>query len=402
MGFLWFRGWFEKVLDAVQQHGSLVLFTLAPEHHRRLKALTRAECKQAIARLERLAMRPPERDDNDRFGDIAGLLDEEGLPVDLDRIDALLVRIPFDHKNRRERLYRMLGRLQTRDSLDRLMRHVVARHNDPAFEMIWSALITTTRTPKHVDVLFPRLSSLLDREDCAAAVIDVANAFKDQPHPLREHGHRLLHWLQADVNEDLRSAAAWTLGLIEYRAAADALHAATTVGGRRLPVEAAQALVRLGDPRGPEAFAELCRNPVVRWRAVEYLKEARADSLIPTDVNTPSVAAEDALRRWLEHPNEYGRPPDEVLLLDASRRHWAGQGVVPCWLFRYRYGEEWDVGIAGPVVFSLFGKRLDSLPIEQIYRAYEEWDVNPKRGAPAFQELAKDVLKSNGEGAKGS
>jgi hypothetical protein len=392
MGFLWFKSRIEKVLDAYERHGALAGFSAEVRQPDRLKSLTAIECAKVLERLEKLSKKPPAGQSyNDHFNPIAGLLDSEGSSVDLGRLDQLIDRIPAEHQDRRESLYRVLGRLQTRESLDRLMRRVESNPADPALKEVWSALITTVRDPKHKDILFPRLAILLARTECAGSVMEIANAFTDPPHPLKDHAPRLLDFLEHAEDEDLRSAAAWTLGLIGHVNAADALAAAASGGGGRLPVEAAQALLRLGDPRGSERIATMCGNPRLRWRCIEYLKEIGRQELIPVALRSPDIDAEDQLRRWLEHGMEYGKPPEEVHLLDASRRPWPGKGVVDCWLFRYRYGDAWGVGMSGPVVFSL-SQDLDGQPIEQIYQAYQKWDTNPERGGPAFQKLADQVM----------
>lgn len=393
MGFLWFKSWLEKLLDALEEDGATTLFLLEPEDKERLKSLTKADCDLVLTRLERLSRSAPEEESySDPFGVLAGLLDEEGSPTDLDRVDALLQAIPEDQEDRRAELYRILGRLQTRDSLDRLMRHVENRSNDPALKDIWSALITTKRDPKYQGVLFPRLTVLLKRKDCTVAVLEIANAFKEPPHPLKDHGPLLMDLLLQSDDEDVCSAAAWTLGLIGHREAAEALVKAAAGEGRRLPVEAAQALIRLGDARGAELIADLCRNPILRWRAREYLTELGKIDLIPVELRRPEIEAEDRLRSWLEHPNEFGKPPEEVALLDASRRVWPVQGPTDCWLFRYRYEVKWNVGIVGPTVFCLFSQELDGRPIEEIYKAYEKWHADPGRGAAAFKKAAEQVI----------
>ncbi len=240
-------------------------------------------------------------------------------------------------------------------------------------------------------------TTLLGRADCAAHVMRIANAFKEPPHPLADRASEAAAWLAPDAEAGTRSAAVWTVGLMGYKPAAGALAALLDHEDGQLPVEAAQALVRLGDPRGTAAISKLCADPRRRWRAIAYVKEMDRADLVPPELRTPLVEAEDSLRQWLEHPNEYGKPPDEVELLDSSRRRWPGKGIVDCWLFRYRYGEEWDVGMAGPVTFALMGDKLADKPIVQIYGAYEAWDQNPKRGGPALQELAQKVLEESQE-----
>jgi len=86
---------------------------------------------------------------------------------------------------------------------------------------------------------------------------------------------------------------------------------------------------------------------------------------------------------WLSFPTEFGRPPDEIHLID--RRIWTlpgEDGPELCSLYRYRYDQEWDVGLTGPVTFSLIGEGLDGKPVEEIYAAYGAWNSQPGMPKP--------------------
>jgi hypothetical protein len=125
MGILWFKSWIEKVLDAYERHSALEAFSAEINHADRLKSLTAVECAKVLECLEKLSKKPPAGQSyNDHFNPITGVLDSEGSPVDLGRLDQLIDRIPAEHRDRRKSLYRVLGRLQTRESLGRLMRRV--------------------------------------------------------------------------------------------------------------------------------------------------------------------------------------------------------------------------------------------------------------------------------------
>ncbi len=377
-------------MDAVGEHGELARFVIKGKSGQRLAKLTRRECDRIVRRLESLSEAPPEGV-NDPFANIALLLEEAELPVDIDRLDRLMTRVPYAQDERRRVLYRVLARLYRRDALERFMQIVVKHRDDPALDELDISLLGYVREPRLVDVLFPRLSCLLEREDCAAAVMEVANAFKVGPHPLATSADVLLRLLSAKDN-DVRAAAAWTLGSIGDSRAVPALLPIAESGGRS-GMEAAQSLLRLGNQRGGELLSVCCGDARVRWRARAYLKEVKAEAFIPEAARHPDLIAEDELRQWLEFPTEYGQPPEAIELIDGSRRNWPGKGPTQCWLFRCRKRAEdaWDVGIVGPTTFVLFGKQLADLPIEQMYQHYENWQSDPKRGAPAMRDLAERV-----------
>jgi hypothetical protein len=71
---------------------------------------------------------------------------------------------------------------------------------------------------------------------------------------------------------------------------------------------------------------------------------------------------------WLSHPTEYGRPPEEIHLL-AERR----DAEVVHRLWRYRYGDEWDVGITGNVTFAFEDGRCNAMSPEEIFNEYLGW-----------------------------
>jgi tetratricopeptide (TPR) repeat protein len=97
-----------------------------------------------------------------------------------------------------------------------------------------------------------------------------------------------------------------------------------------------------------------------------------------------------SLIEWLSFPTEYGRPPDEIRLLDQRVLSWPDDpDPDECWLFRYRYGDEWDIGFTGPFTFSLMGVGLDRRPVEDIYAAYRDW---------SSQEGIREMRQPNGSG----
>jgi hypothetical protein len=71
---------------------------------------------------------------------------------------------------------------------------------------------------------------------------------------------------------------------------------------------------------------------------------------------------------WLSHPLEYGRPPDEIHLL--AERHDSGTLNR---LWRYRYDDEWDVGITGLETFAFEDGRCNSITTDEVFNEYVSW-----------------------------
>ena len=77
---------------------------------------------------------------------------------------------------------------------------------------------------------------------------------------------------------------------------------------------------------------------------------------------------------WLLFPTEYGELPDEIHLIDGRPINWAKDGqTVYARLYRFRYGDEWNVGITGPITFSLGDQDLSAKSPEEIYEVYGIW-----------------------------
>lgn len=84
-----------------------------------------------------------------------------------------------------------------------------------------------------------------------------------------------------------------------------------------------------------------------------------------------------AMINWLCFPTEYGRPPDEIQLIDDRYRDWPGEsGPIRCQLFRFRYGNDWNIGITGPLTFALGDQDLDGKSPDEVYSVYEKWFSN--------------------------
>jgi hypothetical protein len=77
---------------------------------------------------------------------------------------------------------------------------------------------------------------------------------------------------------------------------------------------------------------------------------------------------------WLAFPTEFGRVPDEIQLFDTRMVDWPNCDFqIRAYLFRFRYDDEWDYGITGPLTFAFGDSNLEGKPPEEIYAAYADW-----------------------------
>jgi len=148
---------------------------------------------------------------------------------------------------------------------------------------------------------------------------------------------------------------------------------------RRLRVEAAAALARLGDDEGRRRLLALAAEPIVRQRVLAYAEELGIDNEIDPAFRTPESLAQAELVAALAEPTRFGVPPDECELIDQQTMSWPSyEQPVDCFLFRftYRRGESSysNVAIAGPLTHA-FTADLQDLPPADIYAAYAGWQA---------------------------
>jgi hypothetical protein len=259
------------------------------------------------------------------------------------------------------------------------------------------------------NALFPRLLKALAYPQTAALVLDVANYWTRQgllaAHPAAdrvatlsellgdviqrltriEEGSpqtdRTLTHARQTVEESVSLCVSLcdSLGLIGDPRAVGKLRSALEIGHRRLRVEAAAALARLGDSTGFDALVELAADPASRTRALAYLEELSTIDRAASIHRAPAARAAAQLSDWLAEPAQFGAPPHNIRAIDARRMYWPGYDEpVDCRLFVYEYRARNSglsgVGIVGPVTFSLAAD-LEDLSPDDIYAAFAGWQA---------------------------
>lgn len=167
------------------------------------------------------------------------------------------------------------------------------------------------------------------------------------------------------------------LGLMGSDASAEPLWQAMQLSHRRVQVEAAAALVRLGDPRGRQRLIDLVADPVARLRVVQYAEELDMTDAIPQEYRYPLSLAESELAGWLASPENFGIPPSSIQNIDWRTLHWPGyEEPRDCALFRFEYqlptGSYTNIGITGPLTHA-FSVNLEGLALEDVYAAFAGW-----------------------------
>jgi hypothetical protein len=157
---------------------------------------------------------------------------------------------------------------------------------------------------------------------------------------------------------EVRGTAGLLLDLMGYFPSPDVepvLSAATKLADLTLAGYAAIALLRLGRNVDVAVLERLAARPEKRSWLYGELGRSRRRELFPPAWATQTALAEGVMVRWLVHPNELGRPPDEIELVKVFVDDGPPDGVLEWYLFRFRthpphWASEkgWMTGLAGP------------------------------------------------------
>src|SRR5262249_53328145 len=98
----------------------------------------------------------------------------------------------------------------------------------------------------------------------------------------------------------------------------------------------------------------------------------------------PSFMAKAQFAQWLAHPNELGRLPDELEIIDHRELDWPPEREIKAlWLLKYRVKDQTglkdddvNVGLVGSVTFCLFTYELARRPPEDAYAIHCYWEMS--------------------------
>lgn len=259
-------------------------------------------------------------------------------------------------------------------------------------EYLWSVILGAFRQG-HPEArrVFTELSDPLPCGFLAIALLDSANHLcvegGELRHPFDSDAGtaQLERWLE-DADPELFSyaaSAAIALPFLNHRCQSRLFEIALVHPCADVQMEAAWGLARLGVEAGVEKLRAFCLQVDHAASAIEYLEEVGRPEVIPEMAQDPDFRARAEFARWLAHPNELGRSPDEVTVLDARELRWPpGFETKRFWLIQYRVrdpsglaADEWGAGVVGSVTFCLFGYRLEERPVEDAYAIHCCWEM---------------------------
>ncbi len=362
---------------------------------------------QLVERLEHQL--DPRSEWSDRLlAELATRANPQGPRGALDAATVATLAEQYDRLGRAHPKRHELLRVLSTDAGNKALEAVVARLiDDPPASGDGAALALVPLFQRRVwpaAAVFPRLFAALQENALAAVILDLANFLTRQQrvaeHPGADRAMTFAELLgrlsltlgrleespqefalspeelTIKVSESLSLIVALcdTLALIGDPSVSGKLHQALELRHRRIRVEAGWALARLNDPRGVEALMAMAAEPLVRTRALAYLKDLGQLDKAAAEHRTPMAQAAGALAAWLAEPMRFGIGPLSIELIDQRQQYWPGyDDRVECFLFQFEVplpeANLVGVGIAGPLVHASSIDLSDESP-ENIYAYY--------------------------------
>jgi len=227
-------------------------------------------------------------------------------------------------------------------------------------------------------------ASLLARE--APQVIEAYHDARDLLLPAQRWSGTA--WMYADSYAAAREDAIMLLDLMGCLPAdlvAPELHGALSYQDPRLLYTATRSLLTHGEAPPAKVLDRIAASDETRVWLWQLLQDAGRFELFPARWRTQEALAASSLAEWLARPDQLGRPPDdlelvEIVPIDAG----PPDGVLDFFVFRFHppapqdgARRRWLAGVAGPYL------RKDAPTIDDhggTFSAYEPLDAKPPAG----------------------
>jgi len=257
---------------------------------------------------------------------------------------------------------------------------------------MWSVVLGNFKAGHpEASLLYRSLRSPLPLDFIGVALLDAANACRieggeiEHPFDSIEGKQRLREWLtNTDPSESSYAhSATAALPFISNPEQDELLKLAMKHPDTGVRIEAAWVAAKLSREDGIRELAGYCRDFNHAQTAKQYLSELGREDAIPAAANEPGFAALAEFAQWLAHPNELGRTPDELEIVDHRTLSWPPEREAkPFWLIKYRLKDvtgldEDDVecGLVGSVTFCFFSYKLAQRPPEDAYAVHCYWEM---------------------------
>lgn len=267
-----------------------------------------------------------------------------------------------------------------------------ARQGFESDGFLWSIILSIySEEPDELSLqMIEALRDPLPQDFIRVAYLDAANqvaingALQHHPFDNDTGAEHLRHWLSSADPEQFSYAHSATAALPfiseTYRNGLLAL--ALKHPDESIRLEAAWAQAKLGDENGVTTLIFYTMNTSYSRIAQQYLEELGFEDRIPARAKDPDFQALAELSNWLAHPNEYGRAPDKMEIVDQRQLYWPPSGDErPLWLIKYTYNTDNEldrdegIGMVGSVTFALFGENTPDKSAEELYALHCAWEM---------------------------
>ena len=243
----------------------------------------------------------------------------------------------------------------------------------------------------HRDEVFEALGDPLPPGFIAVALFDSANrsalevGLARHPFDSPAGWQRLQRWVEdcdADHFSYAHSATA-ALPFLSNPPRDNLLALAMDHADPGVQMEAAWAAAKLGREGGLKLLARYCLDVNHSDGAQHYLTELGRPDLVPAEATEPSFQAKAEFARWLAHPSELGRPPDELEIVDHRTLAWPPEREpTPFWVIRYLVrdttgldDDDVDCGLVGSATWCFFSHKMHQRPPEDVYAIHCFWEM---------------------------
>lgn len=318
---------------------------------------------------------------------------EEGIPELLRLFEELRESPETDGRDAMFFILRVLGMYGTTDGALKVIEAARLPFHPEGY--MWSVILRGFGAghPQN-DLLYSSLKDPLPEGFIGVCLLDAANAAilegeaMDHPFDSEEGKARLRAYLTGRDSEEYSFAHSATAALpfISEHGRDELLTLAARHPADDVRIKAAWAAAKLGRTEGLERLCELCRDFKTAEAAKRFLVELGREDIIPPEANEPSFVALAEFAQWCAHPNELGRVPDELEIVDHRELSWPPEREAkPFWLIRYKLrdpsdtGEdEEDCGLVGSVTFCFFSYQLAQRPPEDGYAVHCYWEMEQR------------------------
>ena len=300
---------------------------------------------------------------------------------------------------------KILAMYKTESGTDRVIRAARMPLKPDAY--LWEVILAQYHADHpQTKRLFKELSTPLPKTFLAVALLDCANGVAihgtEIAHPFNsdEGIKRLQEWLTSRDKDKYSYAhsAAVSIPYIRKPERDRLLAIALDHPSVDVQMEGAWASAKAGNESGVKALARYCLDPNQSEVAREYLTELGLTGTVPREALAPDFRARAVFARWLAHPNELGRPPDSVEIVDHRELNWPPDGErKSLWLVKYcvkdttgLQDDDVECGLVGSVTFCLFSYKMAERPPEDVYAIHCYWELQS-------QKQIREIEPSNGE-----